>query len=76
MYETNLKQYFFDFKHFFSDHLKRKYNDLIAIDALKFRYPKQQFDESKIVRELKKCFCGFKSYANTEKLPAISTGNW
>ena len=66
-----------------SDLYTRMYTDILVLDALYFRYPKAQFNESKIVRELKKCFSGFKTETNantTNSLPvnhaAIATGNW
>ena len=55
------------------------------MDAIYFQYPYLQFDESKVVRELKKCFSGFKiknepnhkeENSSAKKYPAVSTGNW
>lgn len=57
------------------------------MDALHFHSKKQnsQFEETKVYRELKKCYSGFK-YNNDEmktnqnvvitRYPAIATGNW
>lgn len=55
------------------------YTDVLAIDALKYRYPKLQFGEGKINRELKKCYVGFYSSSSSsddDKLPVLATGNW
>lgn len=54
------------------------YTDVLAIDALKYRYPKLQFGEAKINRELKKCYVGFHATAqsNDNKYPVLATGNW
>jgi poly(ADP-ribose) glycohydrolase len=58
------------------DNFNRLYTDILAIDALCFRYPKMQFNESKVLRELIKCYSGFKTNSSTSNLPAVSTGNW
>ena len=59
------------------------YTDVLAIDAIYFQYPDKQFEESKVMREIKKCYSGFKInhtannlVTSQEKFPAISTGNW
>ncbi len=66
----------------------RMHTEVLAMDAIYFRNPKIQFEESKIVRELNKSYSGFKYSAaelNNEQLeliiknnnfPCISTGNW
>ena len=65
--------------------LRDKYNriltDVLAIDALCFYSFKNQFQEDKIWREIKKCFVGYnihnkKNDLNDLKLPCIATGNW
>jgi poly(ADP-ribose) glycohydrolase len=50
----------------------------LAIDAVHYRYHKQQFDEGKVVRELRKCYAGFYFDDNKSKtrLPVLATGNW
>ena len=66
-----------------SDQFGRIYTDVLAIDAIYFQYPEKQFEESKVMREITKCYSGFKIYTNEKssmldqgKSPAISTGNW
>ncbi len=68
---------------FKSDQFGRIYTDVLAIDAIYFQYPEKQFEESKVMREITKCYSGFKIYSNEKssvldqgKFPAISTGNW
>ena len=52
------------------------------MDAIFFTYPKTQFEEANIHRELIKCFCGFKPEATASSLnnecqhSVIATGNW
>ncbi|KAK6618130.1 hypothetical protein RUM44_002576 [Polyplax serrata] len=48
---------------------------LIIVDALCFNQFSEQFRESKILRELKKAYVGFKPMENTTPLP-LATGNW
>ena len=49
---------------------------MLAIDALKYRYPKLQFGESKIFRELKKCYSGFYIKTEQKNKVVLATGNW
>ncbi|XP_066506640.1 poly(ADP-ribose) glycohydrolase isoform X2 [Hoplias malabaricus] len=60
------------------DEWKRRYCQIIAIDALSFKNPKEQYTEENIKRELNKAFVGFRRDPNTphEYAPAIATGNW
>ncbi|XP_017288696.1 poly(ADP-ribose) glycohydrolase isoform X2 [Kryptolebias marmoratus] len=59
------------------DGWQRRCTEIVAIDALKFRSFLEQFQPSKINRELNKAYCGF---AHPEKesqnLAAVATGNW
>ena len=58
------------------------YTDVLAIDAIYFQYPEKQFEESKVVREVNKCYSGFKVFSKFDasksdsfnNSPAISTG--
>lgn len=58
------------------DQYKRIYTDIVAIDALKFRYLKVQFQENNINRELCKSYTGFASQVLGQRFPVIATGNW
>jgi poly(ADP-ribose) glycohydrolase len=60
------------------DEWSRLYTHVLAIDALNFRYPRFQFYEEKIHRELLKCYAGFKNKIQTSnnQYEAIATGNW
>jgi poly(ADP-ribose) glycohydrolase len=58
------------------DKWNRKDVEVLAIDALSFRFPKSQFSEAKIIRELKKSFCGFYSSNDTHTCSVIASGNW
>uniref|UniRef100_A0A8C1LLF4 poly(ADP-ribose) glycohydrolase n=1 Tax=Cyprinus carpio TaxID=7962 RepID=A0A8C1LLF4_CYPCA len=54
------------------DNWKRRYRQIVAIDALDFKNPKEQYTEDNIKRELNKAFVGFHGDVKT----AIATGNW
>ncbi|XP_053501735.1 poly(ADP-ribose) glycohydrolase isoform X1 [Ictalurus furcatus] len=59
------------------DEWKRLYCQIVAIDALRFDDPRQQFTEKSIKRELLKAYVGFKrDNVPTEYTSAIATGNW
>ncbi|KAB5543355.1 hypothetical protein PHYPO_G00078130 [Pangasianodon hypophthalmus] len=60
------------------DEWKRRYCQIVAIDALNFADPRQQFTEKSIKRELLKAYVGFKEDSNipSEYTPAVATGNW
>ncbi|XP_051542197.1 poly(ADP-ribose) glycohydrolase-like [Myxocyprinus asiaticus] len=60
------------------DEWKRRYRQIVAIDALNFKNPKEQYTKENIKRELNKAYVGFKGDPKTdqENLPAIATGNW
>eukprot|EP01117_Protostelium_nocturnum_P014246 TRINITY_DN5411_c0_g1_i1.p1 TRINITY_DN5411_c0_g1~~TRINITY_DN5411_c0_g1_i1.p1 ORF type:complete len:553 (-),score=149.31 TRINITY_DN5411_c0_g1_i1:10-1668(-) len=50
---------------------------IVAMDAVDFIRPAEQYKERWIMRELNKAFCGFFSDADDVKpLQAIATGNW
>ncbi|XP_043087500.1 poly(ADP-ribose) glycohydrolase isoform X2 [Puntigrus tetrazona] len=51
---------------------KRRYRQIVAIDALDFKNPKEQYTQENIKRELNKAFVGFHGNPKT----AIATGNW
>ncbi|CAM4728952.1 unnamed protein product [Leuciscus chuanchicus] len=54
------------------DMWKRRYRQIVAIDALDFKNPKEQYTKENIKRELNKAFVGFHGQPKT----AIATGNW
>uniref|UniRef100_A0A673KP60 poly(ADP-ribose) glycohydrolase n=1 Tax=Sinocyclocheilus rhinocerous TaxID=307959 RepID=A0A673KP60_9TELE len=54
------------------DNWKRRYRQIVAIDALDFKNPKDQYTKENIKRELNKAFVGFHGDVKT----AIATGNW
>ncbi|XP_077099762.1 poly(ADP-ribose) glycohydrolase [Siphateles boraxobius] len=54
------------------DMWKRRYRQIVAIDALDFKNPKEQYTKENIKRELNKAFVGFQGHPKT----AIATGNW
>ncbi|XP_073685250.1 poly(ADP-ribose) glycohydrolase [Garra rufa] len=54
------------------DTWKRRYRQIVAIDALEFKNPKDQYTKENITRELNKAFVGFQGNPKT----AIATGNW
>lgn len=64
------------------DQWNRRNTEILAIDALNFRYQKLQFSEENVERELKKSFSGFT--CNTDESikqlhdykSKIATGNW
>ncbi|KAI5099717.1 poly(ADP-ribose) glycohydrolase [Silurus meridionalis] len=60
------------------DEWKRRYCQIVAIDAIKFDDPRQQYSEKNIKRELLKAYVGFKGDPQipTDYTPAIATGNW
>ncbi|XP_053357969.1 poly(ADP-ribose) glycohydrolase isoform X1 [Clarias gariepinus] len=59
------------------DKWQRKYTEIVALDALKYRHYMEQFHPDKITRELNKAYCGFVRRAvSPENLSAIATGNW
>ncbi|XP_050958658.1 poly(ADP-ribose) glycohydrolase [Labeo rohita] len=51
---------------------KRRYRQIVAIDALDFKNPKGQYTKDNIKRELNKAYVGFHGNPKT----AIATGNW
>ncbi|XP_052463409.1 poly(ADP-ribose) glycohydrolase isoform X1 [Carassius gibelio] len=51
---------------------KRRYRQVVAIDALDFKNPRDQYTKDNIKRELNKAFVGFHGDVKT----AIATGNW
>ncbi|XP_058267561.1 poly(ADP-ribose) glycohydrolase isoform X2 [Hemibagrus wyckioides] len=60
------------------DEWKRRYCQIVAIDATNFKDSKLQFTETSIKRELLKAYVGFRNDPNIpiEYTPAIATGNW
>lgn len=54
----------------------RRNTEILAIDALFYWNPKTQFNEEKILRELKKAYCGFLSQPAGHNCSVIATGNW
>ncbi|XP_015248815.1 PREDICTED: poly(ADP-ribose) glycohydrolase-like [Cyprinodon variegatus] len=57
------------------DDWKRLKRQILAIDALHFRHPKEQYSMDKVRRELNKAYCGFKGQPGREE-PDIATGKW
>ncbi|XP_004074659.2 poly(ADP-ribose) glycohydrolase isoform X2 [Oryzias latipes] len=57
------------------DEWRRLKRRIVAIDALHFRDPKQQFHMNAIERELNKAYCGFKCSGKHQE-PDIATGKW
>ncbi|KAI4901043.1 hypothetical protein NFI96_034317 [Prochilodus magdalenae] len=60
------------------DEWKRRYCQIVAIDALSFRDPREQYTKDNIKRELNKAYVGFRKDPNmpANYTPAIATGNW
>ncbi|KAA0704232.1 Poly(ADP-ribose) glycohydrolase [Triplophysa tibetana] len=60
------------------DYWRRRFRQIVAIDALEFKNPKEQYTKDNITRELNKAYVGFQRDPDTppERLPAIATGNW
>ena len=57
------------------DILGRKHIQWIAMDAQSYHTnPESQFDETNIIRDLKKSYCAFSASKTNES--AIATGNW
>lgn len=59
------------------DRWERLHRQIVAIDALNFKNPKEQYHKNKIKRELNKAFVGFSERdVSPSNLPTIATGNW
>ncbi|XP_061119408.1 poly(ADP-ribose) glycohydrolase-like isoform X2 [Conger conger] len=59
------------------DEWLRRKRQIVAIDALDFKNPKDQFHMKKVDRELNKAYCGFTGDSETHcYYPTIATGNW
>ncbi|XP_018549739.2 poly(ADP-ribose) glycohydrolase [Lates calcarifer] len=56
------------------DEWLRRKRQILAIDALHFKYMQEQYSMRKVVRELNKAYCGFKGHGHNE--PDIATGKW
>ncbi|XP_060944898.1 poly(ADP-ribose) glycohydrolase [Limanda limanda] len=56
------------------DEWGRLQRQILAIDALQFKNPREQYHMTKVTRELNKAFCGFKGHGDDE--PDIATGKW
>ncbi|KAK4881299.1 hypothetical protein RN001_004618 [Aquatica leii] len=57
------------------DNYGRRRTSIVAIDALYFGRPIEQYNSSCILRELNKAYVGFHSRLDGQ-LPAVATGNW
>ncbi|XP_024155068.1 poly(ADP-ribose) glycohydrolase isoform X2 [Oryzias melastigma] len=57
------------------DKWRRLKCQIVAIDALHFKDPKQQYDMRAIERELNKAYCGFRRSDKLQE-PDIATGKW
>ncbi|XP_072570191.1 poly(ADP-ribose) glycohydrolase-like isoform X2 [Paramormyrops kingsleyae] len=60
------------------DEWLRRQRKMVAIDALNFKNQKEQYDMTRVIRELNKAYCGFRGEENipVDYLPAVATGNW
>ncbi|KAG5272415.1 hypothetical protein AALO_G00165260 [Alosa alosa] len=58
------------------DNWMRLHRQIVAIDALNFKHPKEQYQMKKIKRELNKAFVGFREEGHFAQLPTVATGNW
>ncbi|KAM3859935.1 poly(ADP-ribose) glycohydrolase [Diretmus argenteus] len=59
------------------DGWQRKCTEIVAIDALQFRSFLDQFQPTRINRELNKAYCGFaRPEERSQTLSAVATGNW
>ncbi|KAI4901044.1 hypothetical protein NFI96_034318, partial [Prochilodus magdalenae] len=60
------------------DEWKRRFCQIVAIDAISFRDPREQYTKDNIKRELNKAYVGFRKDPNmpADYTPAIATGNW
>nr|XP_033804479.1 poly(ADP-ribose) glycohydrolase-like [Geotrypetes seraphini]XP_033804480.1 poly(ADP-ribose) glycohydrolase-like [Geotrypetes seraphini]XP_033804482.1 poly(ADP-ribose) glycohydrolase-like [Geotrypetes seraphini] len=59
------------------DSWQRRCTQIVAIDAMHFRNPNDQYRKTNMDRELNKAFCGFKSSPIlSQQIAAIATGNW
>ncbi|KAG7476874.1 hypothetical protein MATL_G00087440 [Megalops atlanticus] len=54
------------------DEWQRRKRQIVAIDALHFKYPREQFNMKKVTRELNKAYCGFSG----DYFHEVATGNW
>lgn len=57
------------------DEWRRRCCTIVAIDALNFRQPDDQYGEELMRRELTKAYAGYKPWLRTPA-PAVATGNW
>nr|XP_015196510.1 PREDICTED: poly(ADP-ribose) glycohydrolase-like isoform X2 [Lepisosteus oculatus] len=60
------------------DEWMRLRTEIVAIDALKFQNPSEQFNMGSVTRELNKAYCGFYEDCGThpDYYTPIATGNW
>ncbi|KAI1905402.1 hypothetical protein AGOR_G00015810 [Albula goreensis] len=60
------------------DEWQRRHRQIVAIDALHLKNPKEQYNMKDVRRELNKAYCGFKGEdkTNPDCYPAVATGNW
>ncbi|XP_067857418.1 poly(ADP-ribose) glycohydrolase-like [Heptranchias perlo] len=55
----------------------RRCTEIVAIDAVNFRNPLDQYEAYFLERELKKAFCGFSHRVLPDRQPlTVATGNW
>ncbi|XP_029940493.1 poly(ADP-ribose) glycohydrolase-like [Salarias fasciatus] len=57
------------------DEWRRLQRQIVAIDAVHYRNPRDQYSMGKITRELNKAYCGFKGRLHHDN-PDIATGKW
>jgi poly(ADP-ribose) glycohydrolase len=57
------------------DNFLRKKTKIVAIDALPYPNPRDQFKESNIIRDINKAYAGFSNYNDADKQPVCS-GLW
>lgn len=56
------------------DEWSRLQRQIVAIDATHFRNREEQYNMTRVERDLNKAYCGFKGHGHDE--PDIATGNW
>ncbi|XP_030057605.1 poly(ADP-ribose) glycohydrolase [Microcaecilia unicolor] len=59
------------------DSWQRRCTQIVAIDAMHFRNPNDQYRKAYMDRELNKAYCGFRpSPILPQEIAAVATGNW
>ncbi|XP_044733397.1 poly(ADP-ribose) glycohydrolase-like [Chrysoperla carnea] len=58
------------------DIFRRRKSYLVAIDATSFSRATDQYNISRILRELNKAYVGYYTSTQNKPIPAVATGNW